>query len=118
MSACKPGFPSPWTFASTAATAWPGRWTRPGSPTASASEYATDLLFRDAPSLAALYPRLVQHGLRPFASPAVMRFLGRTTPTQSGRVDPRFTGEVISDLKPRPEGIRVKHSVNGNSVKM
>jgi hypothetical protein len=86
--------------------------------TASASEYATDLLFRDAPSLAALYPRLVHHGLRPFASPDVMRFLGRKTPTTRGRVQGNFTGEVISDLKHRPEGIRVKHSVNGNSVKM
>ncbi|HUI08056.1 MAG TPA: hypothetical protein VL486_13740 [Verrucomicrobiae bacterium] len=86
--------------------------------TASASEYATDLLFRDAPSLAALYPRLVHHGLRSFASPDVMRFLGRKTPTTSGRVQGNFTGEVISDLKHRPEGLRVKHSVNGNSVKI
>jgi len=86
--------------------------------TASASEYATDLIFRDAPSLAARYPRLVQHGLRTFASPDVMRFLGRKTPTQSGRVQGKFAGEIISDLKHRPEGIRVKHSVNGNSVKM
>ena len=86
--------------------------------TASASEYATDLLFRDAPSLAALYPRLVHHGLRTFASPDVMRFLGRKTPTTCGQVQGNFTGEVISDLKRRPEGIRVKHSVNGNSVKM
>ena len=85
---------------------------------ASASEYATDLLFRDAPSLAALYPRLVHHGLRTFGSPDVMRFLGRNIPTTNGRVPPLFTGEVISDLKHRPEGIRVKHSVNGNSVKM
>ena len=86
--------------------------------TASASEYATDLLFRDAPSLAALYPRLVHHGLRPFASPDVMRFLGRKTPTTHGRVAGNFQGEIISDLKHRPEGIRVKHSVNGNSIKM
>lgn len=86
--------------------------------TASASEYATDLLFRDAPSLAALYPRLVHHGLRTFASPDVMRFLGRNIPTTHGRVSPLFTGEIISDLKHRPEGLRVKHSVNGNSVKM
>jgi hypothetical protein len=86
--------------------------------TASASEYATDLLFRDAPTLAALYPRLVHHGLRTFASPDVMRFLGRRTPTQSGRVHGQFAGEVISDLKHRPEGMRLKHSVNSNSVKM
>ena len=83
-----------------------------------ASEYATDLLFRDASSLAALYPRLVHHALRTFASPDVMRFLGRNIPTTGGRVNPNFQGEVISDLKHRPEGIRVKHSVNGNSVKM
>ena len=75
--------------------------------TASASEYATDLLFRDAPTLAALYPRLVHHGLRTFASPDVMRFLGHPVPTTLGRVHPNFKGEVISDLKHRPEGIRV-----------
>jgi len=86
--------------------------------TASASEYATDLLFRDAPSLAALYPRLVHHGLRSFASPDVMRFLGHPVATTHGRVHPNFKGEVISDLKHRPEGIRVKHSVKGNSLKM
>jgi hypothetical protein len=86
--------------------------------TASASEYATDLLFRDAAGLAALYPRLVHHGLRTFASPDVMRFLGHKTPTTSGRVQGKFAGEIISDLKHRPEGIRVKHSVNSNSVKM
>jgi DNA-binding MarR family transcriptional regulator len=31
-------------------------------------------------------------------------------------VQGKFTGEVISDLKHRPEGIRVKHSVNGHCV--
>ncbi len=75
-------------------------------------------MFRDPASLAALYPRLVHHGLRTFASPDVMRFLGRKTPGTSGRVSGNFQGEVISDLKHRPEGIRVKHSVNGNSIKM
>jgi hypothetical protein len=60
---------------------------------------------------------LVHHGLRTFASPDVMRFLGRKKPT-TGRMPGHFKGEVISDLKHRPEGIRVKHSVNGNSIKM
>lgn len=85
---------------------------------ASATEYATDLLFRDAATLAALYPRLVHHGLRTFASPDVMRFLGHPIPVTHGRVHANFKGEIISDLKHRPEGIRVKHSVNGNSIKM
>ena len=46
-----------------------------------------------------------------------MRFLGHRSAGR-GRVPGRFQGEVISDLKRRPEGVRVKHSVNGNSVKM
>jgi len=29
----------------------------------------------------------------------------------------KFEGEVRSDLREREEGIRIKHSVNGNSVK-
>ena len=86
--------------------------------TASATEYATDLLFRDAGALAALYSRLVHHGVRTFGSPDVMRFLGRKVPTQQGRVPGNFEGEIISDLKHRPEGMRVKHSLNGNSIKM
>src|SRR5207248_1983705 len=53
--------------------------------TASATEYATDVMFADAPSLAAIYPRLVHHGLRTFSSPDVMRFLGHKT-TSSGRL--------------------------------
>ena len=86
--------------------------------TASASEYATDILFRDAQTLAELYPRLVHHGMRTFASPDVMRFLGRYVPASTGKVYGQFQGEIISDVKHRPEGVRVKHSVNGNSVKM
>jgi hypothetical protein len=81
------------------------------------SEFATDCLFRDPADLARLYPSLVHHGLRSFSSPDVMRFLGRKVPTTGG-VDPRFTGEVISDLKQRPEGVRIKHSVGGNSIKL
>ena len=29
-----------------------------------------------------------------------------------------FSGEVVSDFKRRAEGVRVKHSINGNSVKL
>lgn len=46
-----------------------------------------------------------------------MRFLGRKTPTGRGRVQGNFRGEIISDRKHRPEGLRVTHSVHGNSVK-
>ncbi len=46
-----------------------------------------------------------------------MRFLGRKAPTVAGPYG-TFKGEVVTDLKHRPEGIRLKHYVNGNSVKM
>jgi len=78
---------------------------------ATQSEYATDLLFKDAQSLAALYPQFLHHGIRSFASPDVLRFLGRRQPNQ-------FRGEVTSTLKRRPEGVRIRHSVNANSIKL
>jgi hypothetical protein len=75
------------------------------------SEWATDLLFRDPASLASIYPPLVRHAMLHFHSPDVMRFLGR-------KVHGNFTGQVITSFKRRPEGVRVKHWVNGNSIKM
>lgn len=74
------------------------------------SEWATDMMFRDAASLAALYRPLVLHGITTFSSSNVMRFLGR-------KLHPSFQGEVVSDFKARPEGIRIKHRVGQNSVK-
>jgi hypothetical protein len=52
-----------------------------------------------------------------FSSPDVLRFLGKRI-TLSGQLRQDFSGEVVSDFKRRAEGVRVKHSVNGNSVKL
>jgi len=82
-----------------------------------ASEWATDLMFRSAKHLAALYPHLLRHATVHLGSRDVLRFLGRHVPVAGG-VPPRFAGEVVSDLRSRPEGMRVKHRVNANSVKM
>jgi hypothetical protein len=84
----------------------------------SESEYASDVLFGRAEELARLYPSLVHHAVSSFSSPDVMRFLGRKVPTQAGRVRGNFKGEIVSDMKHRPEGIRVKHSLEGNSIKL
>jgi hypothetical protein len=81
------------------------------------SEWATDIMFRDAGSLARLYPKLVLHGLTTFLSPDVMRFLGRKIPP-SGNLPPGFLAEVTSDMKKRPEGVRIKHRLGENSIKM
>jgi len=84
--------------------------------TVSDSEYATDVLFHRAEDLARIYPSLVHHALRSFSSPDVMRFLGRHV-SRDGQINSHFKGEIISDLKRRPEGVRVKHSLDGNSIK-
>jgi hypothetical protein len=84
---------------------------------ASETEYATDVLFKDPESLARLYPSFVHHAMSSFSSPDVMRFLGRHVPLSTGKVYSHFAGEIISDSKHRPEGVRVKHSLNGNSIK-
>jgi hypothetical protein len=75
------------------------------------AEVATDVLFQDAASLAAIYPRLVRHAIQHFSCQDVLRFLGRRTNT-------RFNGEVSSDIQHRPEGVRIKHRVEENSIKM
>jgi hypothetical protein len=73
-------------------------------------EMATDVMFRDADSLALLYPSLLQHAMLVCKSTDVLRFLGR-------RVRSTFNGEISSNLK-RCEGLRVKHWVEENSIKM
>ena len=77
----------------------------------SESEYATDVMFRDAAALARIYPALVDHAIKRFDSRDVLRFLGR-------RTNSRFNGEVSSHLITRSEGVRVKHWLQENSIKM
>ena len=75
------------------------------------AEWATDVLFQTPAFLAKIYPQLTRHAMLHFQSPDVLRFLGK-------RLTSNFTGEVTSDYKRRPEGVRVKHRVKTNSVKM
>lgn len=85
--------------------------------TAYQSEWATDLVFADPAALRRDYPLLVRHAMTTLGSEDVLRFLGRR-PLPQGRIHPNFRGEVTSDLKARPEGVRVKHQVNANAVKV
>ena len=82
------------------------------------TEWATDVMFRSPAALSALYPSLIRHAMTTFSSRDVMRFLGRTALPREGGVYPRFQGEVVSDLRRRPEGMRIKHRLNANSIKM
>ena len=79
--------------------------------TAYQTELATDILFRDPQSLSGLYPQLVRYAMDAFKSPDVMRFLAQKTPGN-------FTGQIVSSFKDRAEGVRVKHWLRGNSIKM
>jgi len=75
------------------------------------SEWASDIMFKSPKALSEIYPQLVGGAMSNFCAPDVMRFLGR-------KPHGNFKGEVISDYKKRVEGIRVKHRVGANSVKM
>ena len=85
--------------------------------TSEQTEWATDVAFRDAATLAELYPLLTRHGIETFQSPDVMRFLGHKVPAHGG-VHGQYAGQIVSDLKQRPEGVRIKHRAGRNSLKM
>jgi len=74
-------------------------------------EYSTDVIFKDEDSLKAIYPALLNHAINHFNSKDVLRFLQRRTNT-------RFSGEIKTELKFRVEGVRIKHMVEENSIKM
>jgi len=59
------------------------------------TEWATDTMFTCPRALADIYPALVQHAMNHFASPDVMRFLGK-------KAHGNFTGELITSFKDRP----------------
>jgi hypothetical protein len=79
-------------------------------------EWASDLAFGSPSALAELAPRLFRHAWLNFDSGDVMRFLGRKT-TEHGPHG-SFEGEVVTDLKRRVEGTRIKHRLNANWIKM
>jgi hypothetical protein len=81
------------------------------------SEWATDVMFKEPAALAQLYPRLVRHGMLSLGCIDVMRFMGRTIRVD-GTPMPNFGGDAAIDLKHRPQGVRLKHRVAENFIKM
>jgi len=79
------------------------------------TEFATDVMFQSKADLDALFPKLVAHGMRASDCHAVLRYFGRRGEGSSlGKVP----AQVQSDCRRRYEGLRIKHWVNGDSVKM
>jgi hypothetical protein len=79
------------------------------------SEWATDISFRPG-ELQRLEPLWLEHGMLRFSSPDVLRFLGQKVPL-SGQIPARFARQLTTDFKRRQEGPRIKHRIDGNSVK-
>ena len=75
------------------------------------SEWATDVMFKDPASLAAIYPRLCRYAIEQLSSEDVLRFLGK-------KPSVRYGGQVAGAAMRLAEGVRVKHSVRSNSIKM
>lgn len=75
--------------------------------TVSQSEYATDVMFKSRADLERIYPGLVHHSVMNFGSEQVLRFFSR-----------RNGQEIKSDRRRGEEGVRVKHWLNENSLKL
>jgi hypothetical protein len=78
--------------------------------TAAESEYATDVMFRNRAALEHIYPSVVHHAVMSFGSEQVLRYMGRP-----GRAHQR--DEVKTDRRRGPDGVRIKHWLNKNSLK-
>jgi hypothetical protein len=74
-------------------------------------------MFRSRADLDAIYPQLVRYAVTTFDAVDVLRFLGKPVPA-SGKVPYRCRHEVVTNLGERVEGIRLKHWLNGNSIKI
>ncbi|OVE81087.1 hypothetical protein BVY04_04120 [bacterium M21] len=82
------------------------------------TEWATDVMFRKASDLERIFPSLIRNAMLISDSPAVMRYFGKRNVTASGKCSGKLPQEVISDYRSRFEGVRVKHWLNKNSVKV
>jgi len=84
---------------------------------AAQSEWSSDVLFRSRADLEAIYPRLVRHAITTYGAADVLRFFGRKL-TAAGQVPGSFHGTVESNVKEREEGVRLKHWLNRNTLKL
>jgi hypothetical protein len=75
-------------------------------------EYASDVMFETRENLEKIYPEIVEYSRRCLTSDDLMIFLGRKGLHGS------YKGEIVTDIKRRPQGVRIKHRVKGNSIKM
>ncbi|MGO9256877.1 MAG: hypothetical protein ACLQU1_11315 [Bryobacteraceae bacterium] len=78
--------------------------------TCSDSEWATDLVFRDAAQLRRLYPQWVHLRMVSFSGPDVLRCMGKKVGRQGAAMG-GFELPITTDLKVRTQGVRIKAPV-------
>ena len=66
-------------------------------------------MLRDRAALERIYPALVHHAVMSFGAEQVLRFMGRPAGAHLG-------DEVKTDRRRGPDGVRVKHWLNDNSL--
>lgn len=77
-------------------------------------EFATDINFKSRNDLSLFYKTLVETTYFTFSSEDIYSFFGRNI----SRIHNFTKGEIISDLRHRYQGYRIKFKINNNQIKM
>ena len=77
-------------------------------------EYATDINFKTREDLSSFYKTLVESTYFAFSSEDIYSFFGRKV----SDINKFSKGEIVSDLRHRYQGYRIKFKINSNQIKM
>lgn len=77
-------------------------------------EFATDINFKSRSDLNLFYKTLVETTYFAFSSEDIYSFFGRNV----NRIHTFKKGEIVSDLRNRYQGYRIKFKINNNQIKM
>ena len=77
-------------------------------------EFATDINFKNRNDLDLFYKTLVETTYFTFSSEDIYSFFGRNV----SRIHNFSKGEIVSDLRHRYQGYRIKFKINNNQIKM
>ena len=77
-------------------------------------EFATDINFKSRDDLSLFYKTLVETTYFAFSSEDIYSFFGRNI----SRIHTFSKGEIVSDLRHRYQGYRIKFKINNNQIKM
>lgn len=77
-------------------------------------EFATDINFKSREDLSLFYKTLVETTYFTFSSEDIYSFFGRNI----SRIHTFTKGDIVSDLRNRYQGYRIKFKINNNQIKM